>query len=69
MGLEELAAAGMLDRAFAPLARDYAGRIGWLAREEPELLRTALAAGVPGGAMLLENGKTETTPRAAARGA
>lgn len=66
---EELSAAGMIDAAFAPLARDYGGRIGWLTRGEPESLRAALAAGNLDGLNRLEVGGRETTPRAAARGA
>lgn len=66
---ETLAAAGLVDTAFAPLARDYAGRIAWLRRDAPEAFRAALDSGNPDGLELLEKPGTETTPRAAARGA
>lgn len=48
-GLEALTAAEMIDRAFAPLAQDYAGRIGWLHCEETESLRAVLSDANPHG--------------------
>lgn len=67
--VEELAGAGLIDGAFAPLARDYAGEIGWFGREESGLVETALRGLTLRGVTRLKRGGRETTPRAAARGA
>lgn len=67
--LEELAAAGHIDATFPSLARGYAGGIGWLRREEAELLEAAVQNRSLRGLALLNRRERETAPRTAVRGA